>query len=57
MEEILTYDQIRKKNKDGEFFAIGENGREYHAVYTTEHGGVMFFCIPADVEIIGYRKK
>jgi hypothetical protein len=35
--------------------AIGDNGKEYHATYDPEYQ-VMFFAIPASVEIIGYKE-
>lgn len=38
----------------GEYWAIGDNGRAYHATYVLKYGGVFFFCIPHTVKILGY---
>lgn len=38
----------------GSYWAIGDNGRAYRAIYTLEYGGTFFFCIPHYVKILGY---
>ena len=54
---MKTLQQIKQLNKKGEYLAVGSNGKLYNAHYTTEYGGVMFFCIPAEVDILGYIEK
>lgn len=53
---MKTFDEIKKANKDGEFFAIGNNGKKYNASYSSKYG-CMFFAIPSNVEIVGYIEK
>ena len=53
---MLSFEQITKTNKDGEFYAIGNNGKQYNAKYSAKFE-CMFFAIPASVEIIGYIEK
>lgn len=55
-EESDTENMIsgEKVTEPGEYWAIGDNGRAYHSVYTKEYGGVFFFCIPHTVKILGY---
>lgn len=48
---MLSEDQVQEP---GEYFAIGDNGRAYHSVYTKKNGGVFFFTIPDYVKILGY---
>ena len=54
--DLITFDEIAKKHIAGEYLAIGNNGKSYHASYVPKYepSGVMFFCIPSDVEILGY---
>ena len=54
--DLITFDEIAKKHIAGEYLAIGNNGKSYHASYVQKYepSGVMFFCIPSDVEILGY---
>lgn len=54
-----TLEEIRKSGiSEGEFFAIGVNGEKYPASYSAKYcGGVMFFCIPSNVEIWGYSER
>lgn len=56
---MLSFEEIRATAQDGaRFWAIGENGRKYSATYSAEHfGGTMFFCIPAEVKVIGYEQR
>lgn len=56
---MLSFEEIKATAQDGaRFWAIGENGRKYSATYSAEHfGGVMFFCIPAEVKIVGYEQR
>ena len=54
--DLISFDEIAKKHMAGEYLAIGDNGKSYHASYVPKYepSGVMFFCIPSDVEILGY---
>ena len=54
--DLISFDEIAKKHIAGEYLAIGNNGKRYHASYVPKYepSGVMFFCIPSDVEILGY---
>lgn len=48
--------QLNEINKDGEYIAIGDNGKQYDATYCADLA-CMFFCIPASVEVVGYIEK
>ena len=54
--DLISFDEIAKKHIAGEYLAIGNNGKSYHASYVPKYepSGVMFFCIPASVKILGY---
>ena len=56
---LISFEEIAKKRKAGEYLAIGSDGKEYPASYDPRYltNGVMFFCIPSDVEILGYIKN
>lgn len=53
---LLVPEKINGDEMQGEYFAIGNNGRAYHATYVNKYfpGGVFYFCIPANVKILGY---
>lgn len=53
---MLSYEQIKEQNQAGEFWAIGDDGKQYAASYSPEFKN-MFFCIPYTVEILGYIKR
>ena len=55
-EDLISFEEIAKKHIAGEYLAIGNDGKSYHASYVPEYepSGVMFFCIPASVKILGY---
>ena len=55
-EDLISFEEIAKKHIAGEYLAIGNNGKSYHASYVPKYvpSGVMFFCIPDSVEILGY---
>lgn len=55
-EDLISFEEIAKKHIAGEYLAIGNNGKSYHASYVPKYkpSGVMFFCIPQSVEILGY---
>ena len=53
---MKTFEEIARENKNGEFYAIGNNGKQYTASYSAEYG-CMFFCIPSSVEIVGYIER
>lgn len=55
-EDLISFDEIAKKHIAGEYLAIGNDGKSYRASYVPnyEPSGVMFFCIPASVKILGY---
>lgn len=48
--------EIIATNKDGDYYAIGNNGKQYTASYSAKFE-CMFFAIPASVEIIGYIER
>lgn len=54
--DLISFDEIAKKHTAGEYLAICDNGKSYHASYVPKYepSGVMFFCIPDSVEILGY---
>ena len=52
---LYTIKDIIKENKDGEFLAVCDNGKEYEASYNAKYRA-MFFAIPSDVNVIGYLK-
>lgn len=56
---LIAFEEIAKKHTAGEYLAIGNDGRSYNASYVPDYepSGVMFFCIPADVKILGYVEK
>lgn len=49
-------EEISGDEMQGDYFAICDNGRAYHAAYVNKYlpGGAFFFCIPAGVNILGY---
>ena len=55
-EDLISFEEIAKKHIAGEYLAIGNDGKSYHASYVPKYepSGVMFFCIPQSVEILGY---
>ena len=55
-EDLISFEEIAKKHIAVEYLAIGNNGKSYHASYVPKYdpSGVMFFCIPDSVEILGY---
>lgn len=55
-EDLISFEEIAKKHIAGEYLAIDNDGKSYHASYVPEYrpSGVMFFCIPDSVEILGY---
>lgn len=57
-EDLISFEEIAKKYTAGEYLAIGNDGKSYHASYVPKYrpSGVMFFCIPQSVEILGYIK-
>ena len=55
--ELWSFEDVKKEGCDNsEWLAICDNGKEYNATYTIKYGGTMFFCIPSDVNILGYLK-
>lgn len=56
---MKTFQEIRTEAENGaEFYAIGDNGEKYPATFSAEYmGGIMFFCIPANVQILGYIER
>ena len=53
---MKTFEEIAAANKDGEYYAIGSNGKQYNATYSAKYE-CMFFCVPAGVEIVGYIER
>lgn len=57
MDNLISYEEISTtQTEDKEYIAIGDNGREYDAHWTPKYNGVMFFCIPSTVEVLGYKE-
>lgn len=54
---MKTLDEIKATKAAGNYYAVTARGKKYDAVYTTDYGGVMFFCIPDEEQIIGYESK
>lgn len=56
LKRILKPEEIKGNEMQGEYFAIGDNGKAYHATYVNKYilGGVFYFCIPENVKILGY---
>lgn len=53
---MKSFEEIKATKRDGEYYAIGSNGRQYEASYRAAYEN-MFFCIPASVEILGYIER
>ena len=53
---MLSLRQIQAAGKDGKFYAVSSFNALYEAVYDASLR-VMFFCIPEQVEIIGYIER
>lgn len=55
-EDLISFEEIANKHIAGEYLAIGNDGKSYNASYVPKYepSGVMFFCIPQSVEILGY---
>lgn len=53
---MLKGNEISGDEMQGDYFAIGDNGKAYHATYVNKYlsGGVFYFTIPADVKVLGY---
>lgn len=53
---MLKESEINGDEMQGNYFAIGDNGKAYQASYVNKYlpGGVFYFCIPEDVKILGY---
>ena len=49
---------IKNPKKEGKYLAHGDDGKIYEAEKVNKYmpGGVMFFCIPAHVKILGYSR-
>ena len=57
IQAMKTLEEIREAKASGNYYAVSRRGKKYEAAYTTEYGGVMFFCIPREEEIIGYEER
>lgn len=56
-DDLWTFEDVCKYGQDNSrWLCIGANGKDYDATFTRKYNpkGTMFFCIPYDVEIIGY---
>lgn len=53
---MLSEEEIFGDEMQGEYFAICDNGKAYHATYVNKYfeKGVFFFTIPAGIKILGY---
>lgn len=49
---------IKNPKEEGEYLAHGSDGKTYHATKVNKYmpGGVMFFAIPANIQILGYTR-
>lgn len=49
---------IKSPKKEGKYLAHGSDGRTYPATKVNKYipGGVMFFAIPAAIQILGYTR-
>lgn len=56
--DLISFEEIAKKHIAGKYLAIGDDGKSYEASYVPKYipSGVMFFCVPAEVEILGFLK-
>lgn len=56
LEGMLSESEINGDEMQGDYFAIGGNGKAHHATHVNKYlpGGTFFFCIPASVKILGY---
>jgi hypothetical protein len=53
---MLSYEEIKKNQKeDKKYIAVGDNGREYEAQWVVKYPE-MFFCIPLEVKVLGYKE-
>lgn len=56
--KLLSLEEI---TEEGNYIAIGNDNKEYDAHYSNAYKinghGVMFFCIPSHIQILGYKKK
>lgn len=57
-ENLISFEEIAKEHKGGEYLAIGDDGKSYPASYVPDYrpSGVMFFTVPSNVEILGYLR-
>lgn len=57
-ENLISFAEIAKEHKKGEYLAIGDDGKNYPASYVPNYkpSGVMFFAVPSNVKILGYLK-
>lgn len=56
-DDLWSFGDVSKYGDDNsQWLAIGSDGKEYTATFVRRYNpkGTMFFCIPYDVEIIGY---
>lgn len=53
--EFYDFEKIINIGIDGDFLAIGSDGKEYEAIYNAELKE-MFFTIPYNVQVLGYLK-
>lgn len=52
---LWSIKEIIKDNKDGDFLAICESGKEYECKFVAKYKA-MFFAIPKHENILGYLK-
>lgn len=52
---LWSIKEIIKDNKDGDFLAICESGKEYKCKFVAKYR-TMFFAIPDYENILGYAK-
>ena len=53
---MKSFEEITATKRDGEYYAIGNDGKQYTASYNAAFE-CMFFAIPSSVEILGYIER
>lgn len=55
LKDLWSLKDVIAEGKDGDFLAIGDDGKDYKASYNAKLK-VMFFAIPSTVNVLGYLK-
>lgn len=54
MDELLTFEEVKKQGIAGIYEAVMKDGTKRTASYITEHGGALFIDRNRD-SVVGYR--